>query len=321
MPIEFFSQRLLNPFRGISCTIRFESAEAVTTDGWHWDIYVRNELMLDDVDEAARHKVLTNDLRYGSWNPDDGLVRGPIYPSDDFELLEHYGNVVFDALLHKHDQLPFPLTDSYELWLLDTADRPLALLESASDERDMDLEALIEWRAGLRCQRDFQSQTVNCDNPAEYLTGYVNDLAGDSPSAQWIRRSADGQGVGLAGIGMRESLQGRRLAADDFPDFHLAARGHDEAHRQLLAEFEDWLAPWLLVLPGLNRSRRQAFEQLARRQALAVDEQYRLYPEMVDPAQIDIARVEARLRRNQASQQVEDTPDINPFYLEITGSE
>ena len=76
MTIEFFSQRLLNPFRGITCTIRYKSAEAVTTNGRHWDIYVRNELLLDDVDLEQRHKVLTNDIRYGSWSAKQGLKRG-----------------------------------------------------------------------------------------------------------------------------------------------------------------------------------------------------------------------------------------------------
>ena len=47
MQIECYAQRLLNPFRGVVHTIRYQSAEAVTTDGVEWDIYVANDALLD----------------------------------------------------------------------------------------------------------------------------------------------------------------------------------------------------------------------------------------------------------------------------------
>jgi len=47
MSFYCYSQRLLNPYRGIINCIRYRSAEAVTADGVRWDIYVSNEALQD----------------------------------------------------------------------------------------------------------------------------------------------------------------------------------------------------------------------------------------------------------------------------------
>jgi hypothetical protein len=70
-------------------------------------------------------------------------------------------------------------------------------------------------------------------------------------------------------------------------------------------DFLDWQAPWLLLLPDLPDQQRRRYEQLARVRALVVEEQFRLYPEVIDPQQLDIARVEARLRRNMPAEERE----------------
>jgi len=52
--LSSYSQRLLNPFRGSVNVIRYKSAEAVTTDGINWDIYVSNDDLIKDLtDEDA----------------------------------------------------------------------------------------------------------------------------------------------------------------------------------------------------------------------------------------------------------------------------
>jgi len=92
-----YAQRLLNPFRGVMNIIEYEGAEAVTTDGLHWDIYVRDTTLVEDL--ADGHKVQTSDIRYGSWSEKQGLKRGAIYPSDDFKMLEHRGAILYEYLL------------------------------------------------------------------------------------------------------------------------------------------------------------------------------------------------------------------------------
>ncbi len=315
MSVEFFSQRLLNPFRGISCTIRYRSAEAVTTDGRHWDIYVRNELMLDDIEQDQRHKVVTNDLRFGSWSREAGLKRGPIYPSDDFLVLEHYGEVVFDALLKHHREVPFPLRDHYELWLLDRATRPLALLGSVIDPRDMDDDQPLQWRPGMRCHDSFSSASTGAGTgvAATAITHQINQRAGDPPRAQWFHRDRAGAGVGMGGPGISDSLHGRRLETSSFPHFHLQPNaGHDP----LLEDFEHWCAPWLLLLPNLDDERRRQLEPHACRQARVIADQYHLFPAIIDHGLFNAARVQARLER------AKDTGENESLeHIHLTGSE
>jgi hypothetical protein len=69
--------------------IEYEAAEAVTVDGIHWDIYVRNAELVKDLDKSSR--VQTSDIRYGSWSVAQGLKRGPIQPSEDFLRMEMQG--------------------------------------------------------------------------------------------------------------------------------------------------------------------------------------------------------------------------------------
>jgi hypothetical protein len=68
---------MLNPFRGIVSTLAYRSADAVTADGEHWDIYVSNEELLDKSDKQQRPRI--SDIRYGSWSEQPGLKRGPIF--------------------------------------------------------------------------------------------------------------------------------------------------------------------------------------------------------------------------------------------------
>jgi hypothetical protein len=92
MPFQCYSQRLLNPFRGVVNCIKYRSAEAVTADGVRWDIYVSNEALLDDLPDRQHTQV--SDIRYGSWSAETGLKRGPIFPSDDFLMMEAMGTRV-----------------------------------------------------------------------------------------------------------------------------------------------------------------------------------------------------------------------------------
>ena len=61
MSVECFAQRLLNPFRGAMHTIKYGGAEAVTTDGVEWDIYVANDALLDDFFDTSRMQI--SDIR------------------------------------------------------------------------------------------------------------------------------------------------------------------------------------------------------------------------------------------------------------------
>jgi len=322
MPIACYTQRLLNPYRGVISCIRYESAEAVTRDGVRWDIYVSNDRLLDGMDTTRRVQI--SDIRYGSWSEQSGLKRGPLVPSDDFKYLEHMGAIVYEHLLRVHDRVPFPLEDRFELWLLDPEARPLALLDSAVRPEDIELDQTAEWRAGQDCRMTFTSATADRLVPdsgtegalAGYLARHVNAGAGTAPAAQWIERHPDGSGAGMAGINLAPGLIGRKLDGGDFPPLLLAPRPTDAVHRQLYSDFQRWQAPWLLALPDLDRGQRARLESEAAARPLLVAQQYRLYPEIVDATAIRAARVEAMLRRS-APQDREGEGVLSTYYIEL----
>jgi len=298
MRIECYAQRLLNPFRGVMHTVRYLSAEAVTTDGIEWDIYVANDALLDGLGRAGRRAQIS-DIRYGHWSAETGLKRGPLYPSDDFRRLEDMGAVVYEHLLEVHRAVPFAFRDQFELWLLDRDEQPLALLHSVRTHVETDTRPPLDWRAGLAAQEHFGSAAVaDLDEPAGvYLTRHVNSLA--SVTAQWFRRSDDGAGLGLHTLRGGEHLHGRVLEADAFPQLFISTTGMDEAHIRLVHDYHAWQAPWMLLLPHLDIAARSRLEFAAFRQAELIEKHCRLYPVVLDRHALQAARVEAALMRNQ----------------------
>ncbi|MDP2110220.1 MAG: hypothetical protein Q8N48_12535 [Thiobacillus sp.] len=318
MRIECFAQRLLNPFRGVVHTIRFASAEAVTTDGIEWDIYVANDTLLDGLGRAGK-RALISDIRYGHWSAEKGLKRGPLYPSDDFRRLEEMGAVVYEHLLRVHRDVPFRFRDPFELWLLDRNDQPLALLHSVRADSETDTRPPLDWRAGMAAQEQFRSAAIA--DPAEpagvYLTRYVNSLA--SGVAQWFRRSDDGDGLGLHTLKGGDELRGRVLDAEAFPPLFIATAGMDAAHAQLVRDYHAWQAPWLLLLPNLKPAARSALEACACQQAELIEKHCRLYPAIIDRPALQAARVEAALLRSQPRMDKQD--EVMPMsYIELSVS-
>jgi hypothetical protein len=317
MQIECYAQRLLNPFRGVMHTIRFQSAEAVTTDGIEWDIYVANDALLDGLGRAGK-RALISDIRYGHWSAEKGLKRGPLYPSDDFKRLEEMGAVVYEHLLKTHRDVPFKFLDQFELWLLDRDKQPLALLHSVRNDSETDTRPPLDWRAGMAAQEQFRSMAIAglAEPAAVYLTRYINSLA--SGVAQWIRRSDDGSGLGLHTLKGGDGLPGRVLDADAFPPLLIATAGMDAAHTRLVHDYHAWQAPWMLLLPHLDAATRGALEACARQQPELIEKHCRLYPAMVDRVALQAARVEAALLRSQQRSRPDEEA---PSFIELNSTE
>ena len=301
--------------------IEHEGAEAVTTDGVHWDIYVRDAELVKDLANGKR--VQTSEIRYGSWSQKDGLKRGALYPSKDFRILELRGARLYEYLLGHHNDTPFPLRDTTELWLLDTEANPLALLNSVVERDSIELDCFIDWRAGQACHRslettafDLEDAPVTDHSPGNYLTQFINGRAGEHPAAQWFTRTPDGSGIGLQGINLPTGLQNRTLSRSSFPSHFLKEEGCSLAHRQLIQDFLAWLAPCQLLLQDLDRSERQRFEQLAMSRALEVNKHFRLYPQILDDDAIRAVRVEAALRRDEVQNTNEDET-MATYYIEL----
>lgn len=319
MQIECYAQRLLNPFRGVVHTLRYQSAEAVTTDGLEWDIYVANDALLEGLGRAGRRAQIS-DIRYGHWSAEKGLKRGPLFPSDDFRRLENMGAIVYEQLLELHHEVPFAFRDQFELWLLDRQDRPLALLHSVRTDSETDTRPPLDWRAGMAAQDGFHSSAVSHmgESAGRYLTRYVNSLS--NGVAQWVRRSDDGAGLGLHALGGGGALRGRVLEADAFPPLFIATAYMDAEHMQLVNDYHAWQAPWALLLPHLDVATRRALERQACRQAELVERHHRLYPAVIDRPALQAARVEAALIRSQPRSHAGEVAHP-PSYIELNVSE
>ena len=312
MELVCYSQRLLNPFRGVQRVIRYGPAEAVTMDGVHWDLYVSNDELLEGLDQT--HPVLVSDIRFGRWSADKGLKRGPLYPSADFRRMERMGWVVYEALVELHDQPVFPFLDQFERWLLDESGTPLALLASAPVPEEIEWDLPLKWQSGVAARTGFHSRV--CDEPSIRLDQYINGLSGPKPAAVWLKREADGSGQALDGINQPLARTGRSWGAEDFPIYFLGEKGHSPDHWQLIQDFHAWQAPCLLLLPNLPDSRRRWLERRAGNQAEAVDKLFRLYPDDVDQGMVQAARVEAMLRRSQTTTARQEEA-MSTFYIEL----
>jgi hypothetical protein len=302
--------------------IEYQGAEAVTTDGLHWDIYVRDTTLVEDL--ADGHKVQTSDIRYGSWSEKQGLKRGAIYPSNDFKLLEHRGALVYEYLLEHYREVPFAFCDHYELWLLDVRGLPLALVNSVTREQDIDLDCHIDWRAGRECSRQFQSAAGDAIgghdedqlSAGERLTRQVNARAGDAPAAQWFRRGSDGTATGLRGVNLPNEFEARRLPDGAFPEYFVDDSPGDADQQRLLRDFFAWQAPCLLLLQTLDRQTRITLETQAVKRALAVAQHCHLYPAIIDAEAIRAARVEALLRAGEPRLS-DDEETMATYYIEL----
>jgi hypothetical protein len=303
MPVDYFAQRLLNPFRGCIQVVRHGSAEAVSMDGIRWDIYVSNDSLLAGLDETAGH-VQVSDIRYGSWSAEHGLRRGPLYPSEDFYRMEAMGAIVYEHLLKLHAKVPFPFQDHFECWLLDASCLPLVLLESAVEAPDLVADFSHRWQIGQAALERFGDAALR-------LMAAINDQASD---VAWFHRAPDGTGTRL------DDGEKTTLPAESFPP--LLIRQEQEAPLAAhVGDYLAWLAPWLLLLDTLSTGQRKRLERLARARARQVEQLHRLYPEVADPDLIQAARVEARLTQSPAAGGTNLEDGMSTFYIELDPGE
>lgn len=75
--IVCYSERILNPFRGVMNVIALDDAEAVTTDGVNWSLYVRDYFDTADDDPEEFAHIDNPHIRFGIWSEESGLIRAP----------------------------------------------------------------------------------------------------------------------------------------------------------------------------------------------------------------------------------------------------
>jgi hypothetical protein len=304
-----FSQRMLNPFRGVMNVIEVGSADAVTTDGEHWVLYLHDEALQGMAFDGDMH-VDTPDIKFGVWSRKAGLVRAPLISTMEYEAIQQRGLELLEIVKLHADNVPFALKDNYELWLLDKyCDKPLALLHSACFENELQEYQPCHWRPGLRCQDSFNShhlekQHNNEINHADWLAQQVDDSAGNQNYTQWFLRDKHGNGVGLQSSSEYDALSGRLLSKQEFPTLMLNDDWLEDDTSTVVKEFFSWQSPFLLLLQHLTDESRVGLEKLASKHVNRLFQMQRLLPKVIDHKTIKSALVEAVIRNSNSENEI-----------------
>lgn len=311
--VRCIGQRMLNPYRGVMHSVVTEWADAVTTDGRRWTLYVRGECLYDDLSDLEGIPVTIPDVKYGTWSLQHGFDRAPIRLPTFDDRVRWEGDRLLDAVRDHADRLPFALADCYELWLLDPRTRrPLALLASSCGSGDCETPAMLRWTPGQVCMSELPA--------ARELNAVIAALAGAKPDTSWYRRASDGSGRPLPQAGQSATSATTR-SRTDFAPLLVDRTALDEHGNRLLDAVENWQAPSLLQLPNLSAGQRAHFETAACRHAARLAEQLPLYPQVLNRAAITAALVEARLRAAAPTTPggEEASSPLSPYYLEVGG--
>jgi hypothetical protein len=280
---NYYSMRRLSPYQGTIQIIELAGFRAMSVDGFTWEVRIENAGM-----RPTR----------AVWR-DDGLP--------DMEVGERLEP--FLGAMRNRPTLPFPLADSLELWLLDAGEKlPLALLLTALPHMAPPNTVETQWRAAFAEEDCFIAPSLQAaalrppEHPFiahhEILNRCVRAAAGTRPSAQWFRRNSEGDAVGSGGSGLEPALLGRTIEASWFPELLVSEEWGSDVETGLARDYHDWLAPALLTHSNLRRATRDRLERAACSQAEKLYRVRHLLPEIVNPELVDVALVEAVLRRN-----------------------
>jgi len=259
--------------------IAIEHGEAETTDGVNWVLYVSHE-------NIVSHTGMP-EIRYGSWNLQDGLKRSMVRGTEKSNIIDTIGEALVQALEDHAATMPFELNDCFECWILTEDGQPLALIESAADETKKRAFESPAWHPGMAAFNEFQSEHGN----AEQLRRLINERAGRRSRTLWVRRQKTDHG--FSGDAITDS--GDVIRAADMPKRLLLEKWDDAGHQSLVSDYLDWQAPWLLQLDSFDDEARQMLELLAWKRPVLCAKQYHLFAKVLDEGQLKVVRVQARL--------------------------
>lgn len=296
-----YAIRRLSPFQGSLQVIEAQDAQASSGNGIDWRIQVRAPTpSYQDGGRNGDQQVIL----FGFWSSEGGFHRVPLPPLVSSSQVEIAAQPIIDVLLEQTRKVPFPLCDRCELWLLDGAtSAPLVLVAAGRDPQRLPPVRHPEWQPTLLSDHSFTRTGSNPTDtppyaPREAMADLVRRAAGQNPAAQWFERRDDGSGRAIAGVHCDDKLNGRILAKVEFPELLIREEWPDAEAQQLLNDYIEWQAPFLLTLPDISSLTRKRLEQLAFKQPFKVEGQHKLWPEVIDQARLRAVLIEAQMRRS-----------------------
>lgn len=315
-----YSMRMLNPFHGIVNIVEIEGADAVSRDGVNWSLYITPPPDAEEDEQGNILLIEVPDIKFADWSERGGLKRAPVRLVTDYAMIDTVGSHLLAAVKAFASQVPFPLQDHVELWLLDgETDQPLVLIDSVCSVEDIGDTGHVAWRAGQKAEREFYPPhaTEEQINGAELLSRLINHQAGKPVRYQWFERRVDGSGRGLAGENPGQPVE-RQLPTESFPEMLIRQKWQRPDAEKMVNAFIRWQAPLLLQLQDLSNDSRAWLETAACTNPFEVMAQHRLYPGFVNRERITAALVEARLRMSGDVRWAGDSSEelLAPFYIE-----
>jgi hypothetical protein len=285
--------------------VELGDARALSMNGVRWEIQVRCEQPEQPWSTASRGEPVMRFLRFGVWSAEAGLRRVPASPILDLDLLLGASAALLEVLPDRLAALPFAPADRHELWLVDDASLPFALVASSTQAQEAARFRPETWAASARSDHSFRSRCLlargiparHGQDPryhASLLERLVRNTAKRPVRFAVFARDEDGGGSAVESRQKTGDGDTRRLTAEDFPQLLLREEWPEPADRDLVRDYLDWCAPFLLLLPGLA----DRLENAARARALEVDALYRLYPKILNTGLLKSIRVEARMRQS-----------------------
>ncbi len=294
-----FSIRRLNPFNGVLQVVATADARALSNNGQSWEIQVLSDSpqgLWANIPYAGQQF-----YTFGLWSSNQGLHRVPLNPLFNISGMLKSAQQLIDSLEPKLQQLPFPLDDSYELWLLDEdSGTPFALLDSARSEAELEHKTYTRWRAAETGDFSFASPYLSekglplndGHNPrvhASVLEALVQGRSGPDHHRAWYLRDAKRAGKVIM-------HQADDQPAAGFPELPVSLDWHEAEDHRLIMDYVSWKAPLILLLPGLAPATRAMLEGLAVKNPALIDRLWRLLPEINNKTLLNKARIEARIR-------------------------
>lgn len=281
---DCYAIRRVNPFQGVLQIINTPDGRASSTNGVTWEIQV-----LAPAPAIWGSLNLANPqlafCRYGLWSAETGLMAWPLAVKYDDKELSKQSLRLVESIQGNLQNLPFPLQDSRELWLLDAEQQqPLALLATLRPGESAPRPEPRYWCASLGQNGAASQWRFPQSNELEKQ---VKLRAGFNISKCWyIRDSAHD---------IYCDDTGSRLPAAAFPPLLLRQDWPDSTEQERASNYLQWLASALLTLQQLDDVLRAKLESQLNTQAVNVEHHWRLYPKVLDQKKLNACRVQSQL--------------------------